>query len=347
MDIGKKIESERKQQQLSREELAEAIGKTVDFVGKVERGARRISVEDLARVGNVLGRPLEFFMGEAKEPEVERELQRLIESAKLGPQDSAELQRLPRLRSKEAVVNLVQRLENRRFGIFRQEIFEAEREVMLDGACRSWWRRRIQVLDEELPALKLRYMRSSDVWPTSCEGFTVSLLKERCRCDRGKMRVEDIHVQTNLVFYSVRFDPPLKRGDIADICCEQFHPRAYIMVREKVEELIRDKKFIENVPKERTGISIFVPTDFLRRRITFPEGYEISDIDLDVLIWRTRLHDEYDRLRTEQCLTKMKVGSRWILELAVKQPVVGAAYHIKWKPPAEKEYQALLAQGRR
>lgn len=343
MDIGKKIKSEREQQQLSREELAEAIGKTVDFVGKVEREVRRINVEDLARVANVLGRPVEFFTGEGEEPEVERELQRLIQSAKLDPADSAELQRFPRLRSKQAVINLVKSVQASHFGLFRQQLFETEIVVLPDGGSQRWWHRRIEVLDRELSEFKFRYLMNYDLRGTSFKGFTVDFLLGRC-FPQERMKMGPKHIPGNVVYYSIRFEPPLQRGETAEVSCEEAYNNAYVMTREELEQLIKEEKFLEEKPKERTASSIVVPTDFVRRRITFPRDYDINDVGVDVFVRRMRLHDERERIRKQGCLSKIKVGSRWMLELSVEKPVVGASYHITWQPPAEAAYKALLAE---
>lgn len=345
MDIGQNIKNEREQQQLSREELAEAVGKSFDFIGKVERGARRISVEDLARVAKVLGRPLEFFTGEGGEPEVERELQKLIQSAKLDPADSAELQRLPRLRSKEAVVNFAKSLQATHFGLFRYRLHETEIEVLPDGGAQRWYHRRIEVLDSELPELKVRYILNCDPRSASLEAFTIDLMAEGCSRKEGKMRIGPVYVPSNIVYYSVVFEPPLRRGEVADVCCvESFH-KAYAMTRNELKELIKAGKVPEDKQKETTSVDVSVPTDFVRRRITFPMDYEISEIDVDVLVKRMRLRDECERIKKAGCLSMMKIGNRWALELSVEKPIVGAVYQINWQPPTKEDYEKLLGQG--
>lgn len=342
MDIGEKIKNEREQQQLSREELAEATGKTVDFIGKVERGARKIHVEDLARVAKVLGRPVEFFTGEVEESEAEKEFEAFIESAEIDPRDGAELHRLSRLRTKQAVVNLIKLLDARRFGLFRQKVFETEVEVTLDGGCHKWWHRRIQVLDSKLPELKLRYVINYDLRSTSFAGFAMHLLKERCSRKEGKIEIGPSYLPGNLAFYSIRFEPPLQRGEIADVSCEESYHNAFIMTHDELEQLLREGKSLEEEPKERTAANAVVPTDLLRRRITFPSGYEISDIDVDVFVRRMRINDERERVKKEKCLSHMRIASRWVLELQVRKPIVGAAYHITWRPPSQKDYEKLL-----
>lgn len=349
MDIGERIKNEREQQQLSREELAEAIGKSADFIGKVERGARRISVEDLARVAKALGQGVEFFTGEGEEPEVERELDRLMESAKLDPRDKIEIQRLPRLRSKEAVMSLAKSLQAGRFGLFRLREFEIRIEVLPDGGAQRWWRRRIEVLDSELPELKVGYVTTYDLRSTS-DKFTVDLLPDRCWRQGGgeiKMRDEDKYVAGNHAYYSIRFEPPLQRGEITEVTCTEFSPGAYVMTSDELQQLIKQRMFREEEPRERTVSGIIVPIDLLTKQLTFPRGYKIHDIDIDVLVGRMRLNDERERIKKEKCLSAMDVFSRRVLELKLNDPVVGAAYHITWRPPTEEDYKKLLCQERK
>ena len=90
------------------------------------------------------------------------------------------------------------------------------------------------------------------------------------------------------------------------------------------------------------GLNVFVPTSFLRSRVTLPKDYEVTDVDTDVLISQMRLIDECERLKKEQCLSMMRVGSRWVLEIGITQPIVGADYIINWRPPTEEAYRKLL-----
>lgn len=343
MNIGRVIKNEREEQKVSREELAQAIGKSIEFVAKVEGGTRNIGAQDLARVAHLLGRPLEFFTGEVEEPEAEREIEQLIESAKLDPRYGAELRRVPRLRTKQAIVELAKRLEARRFGIFRQLVHESETEVMLDSGREQWWHRRIQILDDELPELKLRYIQNLARQQSAHKDFDVSLLKERCNYDGGEMRIDNLRFHGNLVLFSVVFTPPVRRGEIVDVSCQEYVPDAVIMTGETLKNLANEREFLGDMVKEKLGFNVFVPTDFLRRRITFPRDYEINHIDAHVFVSRMRLRDEGERINKEKCLTKMKVGSRWVLELTVQQPVVGASYYICWQPPPEKDYKELLS----
>ncbi|UCD56054.1 MAG: hypothetical protein JSV16_09380, partial [Candidatus Hydrogenedentota bacterium] len=241
------------------------------------------------------------------------------------------------------IVELIRRLEARRFSIFRQEIHEVETEVLINGDSQSWWRRRIQVMDESLSALTLRYIRQYGLEKPFCKDFHVRLLKERCSLGKGQMEIRNVHVMENIAFFSISFCPYLKRGDIADICCEENYGSAFLMTREKIGRN-RIMKSIFKWPEVGLGIDIFAPTGFLRSRVSFPKDYHIDNIQCKALMSRMYLQDECDRLDREQCLSMMRVGSRLVLELSIKQPIMGAQYFIMWRPPTERDYKRLLSK---
>ena len=159
------------------------------------------------------------------------------------------------------------------------------------------------------------------------------------------MRIGPVYVPSNVVYYSVVFEPPLRRGEVADVSCvESFH-KAYAMTSNELEELRKAGKVPEDKQKESTSVDVSVPTDFVRRRITFPRYYEISEVDIDVFVKRMGLRDERERIKKAGCLSMMKIGSRWALELSVEKPIVGAVYQINWQPPTREDYEKFLARG--
>lgn len=68
--IGRQIRTAREGVHLSQEELAQRLGyRSPTAVSYFESGLRKVSVYDLQRIADILGRPLSFFLGDAASPE--------------------------------------------------------------------------------------------------------------------------------------------------------------------------------------------------------------------------------------------------------------------------------------
>ncbi|MDQ0285871.1 repressor LexA [Desulfofundulus luciae] len=67
-EIGKRIKIAREDRGLTQEQLGEKLGFTKTAINLYEKGKRRISIDDLKRISNVLGKPLSFFLGESLSP---------------------------------------------------------------------------------------------------------------------------------------------------------------------------------------------------------------------------------------------------------------------------------------
>ena len=60
--IGRRIQQSREQAGLTQEELAERIGVSTSFVGHVERGTRKASLETLVALSNALGVGVDYLL---------------------------------------------------------------------------------------------------------------------------------------------------------------------------------------------------------------------------------------------------------------------------------------------
>ena len=77
--VGAQIRSLRKARKLSQEQLAERANLHYTMIGSVERGARNITLENLAKIAKGLGVPLrELFPSESRQDESTRELAALL-----------------------------------------------------------------------------------------------------------------------------------------------------------------------------------------------------------------------------------------------------------------------------
>jgi transcriptional regulator with XRE-family HTH domain len=61
-ELGKRIRSERRKQDLTQEELAEMADISASFMGHIERGGRTLSIETLAKLANVLNVSIEYII---------------------------------------------------------------------------------------------------------------------------------------------------------------------------------------------------------------------------------------------------------------------------------------------
>ena len=60
--MGLRIRNQRKEKGLSQEQLAELIGISLSFLGHIERGTRKASVETLARICKALNADMHYIV---------------------------------------------------------------------------------------------------------------------------------------------------------------------------------------------------------------------------------------------------------------------------------------------
>ena len=63
MAIGERVRISRKSLGITQEKLAEMIDVSTSFIGHIERGTRKLSVETLASICKALGVSADFLMG--------------------------------------------------------------------------------------------------------------------------------------------------------------------------------------------------------------------------------------------------------------------------------------------
>ena len=61
-ELGKRIRTERRRQDLTQEKLAEMAEISNSFMGHIERGGRTLSIETLAKIANVLNMSIEYII---------------------------------------------------------------------------------------------------------------------------------------------------------------------------------------------------------------------------------------------------------------------------------------------
>ena len=60
--LGNRIRQERQSLRLTLEQLAEKIDKTGNYLGQIERGDRKLSLETLADIANALGTSIDYLL---------------------------------------------------------------------------------------------------------------------------------------------------------------------------------------------------------------------------------------------------------------------------------------------
>lgn len=62
VDLGKRIREKRREQKMTQEQLAAAIGVCTSFIGHIERGSRKASLETLVLLANTLHVSLDYLL---------------------------------------------------------------------------------------------------------------------------------------------------------------------------------------------------------------------------------------------------------------------------------------------
>lgn len=62
LEIGARIRKQRERIGLTQEQLGEACGLSCSFVGHIERGSRKLSVESLCNLASVLGTSVDYLL---------------------------------------------------------------------------------------------------------------------------------------------------------------------------------------------------------------------------------------------------------------------------------------------
>lgn len=76
--LGDRIRKERVSQGLTQEVLAEKANISVSFMGQIERGERKLSLETLVKIGDVLGVSLDYLLRSGRRVKSEANLNELV-----------------------------------------------------------------------------------------------------------------------------------------------------------------------------------------------------------------------------------------------------------------------------
>lgn len=60
--LGRRLRAERKRHRMTQEDLAEKVGISLSFLGHIERGSRKASIETLVNIANALEISLDYLL---------------------------------------------------------------------------------------------------------------------------------------------------------------------------------------------------------------------------------------------------------------------------------------------
>ena len=176
------------------------------------------------------------------------------------------------------------------------------------------------------------------------EGISVKPSEFDFKCLEHPSRTKVEHkllVNTSNIFsWQISFDPPLKKGDRVTYAYKKVVPLNNPYNYEELMQRIKAGTYKYQEPKcEACEWFVAYPTYELRHEFEFPENYEISGCNTDVLVGRERLKavEEQNRIREEGMFSAEKIFDKWVLKLNVSKPLTNHVYYTYYVPPSEKD----------
>ncbi len=176
------------------------------------------------------------------------------------------------------------------------------------------------------------------------EGISVKPSEFDFRCLEHPSRTKVVHkllVNTNRIFsWQINFDPPLNKGERVTYAYKKMFPLYNPCTYEELMQRIEAGTYKYKEPKcEACEWFVAYPTYELRHEFEFPENYEISGCNIDVVVGRTRLRaeDEIKRIREQGMFSAEKIFDKWVLKLHVPKPLTNHTYYTYYIPPGEKD----------
>ncbi len=175
------------------------------------------------------------------------------------------------------------------------------------------------------------------------EGVSVKPSKFDFKCLEHPSRTKVEHkllVNTKNIFsWQITFDPPLKKGERVTYAYKKVGPLYNPYNYEELMQRIEAGTYKYKEPKcEACEWFVAYPTYELRHEFEFPENYEISGCNIDVVVGRERLRaeEEISRIREKGMFSAEKIFDKWVLKLHVSKPLTNHVYYTYYIPPSEK-----------
>lgn len=80
--LGSRIKNKRLEKNLTQEQLAEKVDLSAVYIGQIERGERKMTIQTLVKLANVLETSIEELLSDSTEGNLNAKLKELLEIAK-------------------------------------------------------------------------------------------------------------------------------------------------------------------------------------------------------------------------------------------------------------------------
>ena len=158
-----------------------------------------------------------------------------------------------------------------------------------------------------------------------------------CKEAPFNMKVEPVVVRSteSKHLWRINFSPPLKKGEKVRYAFKVVKQNPLPWTMDQIENRIQQGTY--HYKQRHCGAcewTIAFPTINFLFEIEFPEGYEITDCDVDVKAGEAglRADTEVRRIREGGMFTAEKIIDKWALALRVSKPVQDHEYIITYVP---------------
>lgn len=148
--------------------------------------------------------------------------------------------------------------------------------------------------------------------------------------------VEEIQKnEKNHVVLLANFSPPLNKDETVKFGYSHKTGKSHYTNLSDIELAVSKGKYSLSKPYAFEWALINSPTNFIKREIIFPRGFQITDVKFDVFVGRSENRDdeEYARVLEKKFFRKDYFGHQWKLSMEVTKPKMGVGYLMLWKPP--------------
>jgi transcriptional regulator with XRE-family HTH domain len=342
MKYGDRIKEERERQGFTQDELAKAAGISSSYMGDIERGRKTPTIEVFRRIARALSRQVDHFFTDSSswESQINADYVNMIERSGLDPRHRKALLGVIDMGLKESILEVYKKLRIAGLSDLKRKFYRDERRILIDGRIEREMEAELEIIGEEAQNYAHRYIQSYDYRGTGYKEFEVALVSSEIPGSEAKLKIG--RTDENFVYYQVTFFPPLRKGQTAKLMLREKYRDAHIMTRDRLLDLMKEGRLMEERPVERTGSLMMYPTERLVKKIIFPEGYVLGSAFFDVAVNRVKQTEEKNRLMAADAFKWTTVENKQVCELVVDNALMGCNYLIFWEPPSEADYQKLI-----
>lgn len=341
MNIGKRIQEERKRQNITLEDLAKQVGNiskaTLSRIENSEGPKNEPSFNLMVKLSQILGVQLEHFAyGVKSESEMINEnFEEIIEHMTIGNDDKRILRSITDWRLKKSILALgpLQKfMMNVKEDRFRVIEVISKKELFMDGSVRQNWKMIMQALTDDLHYYRHRYSRSEK---NQYHRYTEFKIVGDIKMDNNeKEGIQPVIIVNSpqFVYFNIPLNSPTKKGQKITLEWTEEYQNGHAMSKSLLG--------LNNDFEERSAYFVlYNPTDHLRKEIVFPGNVSLSnediypDVEKHILDKRIKNLEEISKIRNNNLFSVKKVKNKLKAILEVSNPKPGSAYYIRWKVP--------------